>query len=86
MGLSHEVSTRLAEQTVLGAAKLVRQTGLHPAVLKDQVITPGGVTISAIHELERHGLRSTIISAIEIATKHSMRRAAGYTEALSEEQ
>ena len=51
MGLSREVATRLTEQTVLGAAKLVRETNLHPAILKDQVITPGGVTISAIHEL-----------------------------------
>jgi pyrroline-5-carboxylate reductase len=71
MGLSREISTRLAEQTVLGAAKLVRETGLHPAILKDQVITPGGVTISAIHELEKHGLRSMLISAIETATHHS---------------
>jgi len=71
MGLSREVSTRLAEQTVLGAAKLVRETGLHPAILRDQVITPGGVTISAIHELERHGLRSMLISAIETATHQS---------------
>ncbi|MBK9168844.1 MAG: pyrroline-5-carboxylate reductase [Bryobacterales bacterium] len=71
MGLSREISTKLAEQTVLGAAKLVRETTLHPAVLRDQVITPGGVTISAIHELERHGLRSMLISAIETATRHS---------------
>jgi pyrroline-5-carboxylate reductase len=71
MGLSHEVATRLAEQTVLGAAKLVRETGLHPAILRDQVITPGGVTISAIHELERHGLRAMLISAVETATNHS---------------
>ncbi len=71
MGLSHAVSTRLAEQTVLGAAKLVRETGLHPAILRDQVITPGGVTISAVHELEKHGLRSMLISAIETATHHS---------------
>jgi pyrroline-5-carboxylate reductase len=71
MGLPHELSTRLAEQTVLGAAKLVRDTGLHPAILKDQVITPGGVTISAVHELEKHGLRSMLISAIETATLHS---------------
>jgi len=71
VGLSREVSTRLAEQTVLGAAKLVRETGLHPAILRDQVITPGGVTISAIHELEKHGLRSMLISAIETATHHS---------------
>jgi pyrroline-5-carboxylate reductase len=70
-GLSREISTRLAEQTVLGAAKLVRETGLHPAVLRDQVITPGGVTIAAIHELERHGLRAMLISALETATNHS---------------
>ncbi|MFN7998779.1 MAG: pyrroline-5-carboxylate reductase [Bryobacteraceae bacterium] len=77
MGLSREVSTRLAEQTVLGAAKLVRETGLHPAILRDQVITPGGVTISAIHELEKHGLRSMLISAIETATHHSENRSRG---------
>ena len=70
-GLPHEVATRLAEQTVLGAAKLVKDSGIHPAVLRDQVITPGGVTISAIHELEAHGLRSMLISAIETATEHS---------------
>jgi pyrroline-5-carboxylate reductase len=74
MGLSREISTRLAEQTVLGAAKLVRQTMLHPAILRDQVITPGGVTISAIHELEKHGLRSMLISAVETATNHSKAR------------
>jgi len=73
-GLSREISTKLAEQTVLGAAKLVRETGLHPAILRDQVITPGGVTISAIHELEKHGLRSMLISAIETATHHSESR------------
>ena len=71
MGLSREIATRLAEQTVLGAAKQVRESGLHPAVLRDQVITPGGVTISAIHEFERHGLRAMFISAIETATRHS---------------
>jgi len=75
MGLSREVSTRLAEQTVLGAAKHVRQSGAHPAILRDEVITPGGTTIVAIHELERHGLRSMLISAIETATKHARERA-----------
>lgn len=74
MGLSREIATKLAEQTVLGAAKLVRETGLHPAILRDQVITPGGVTISAIHELERHGLRSMLISAVETATASARQR------------
>jgi len=71
MGLSHDVATRLTEQTVLGAAKLVRQTKVHPAVLRDAVVTPGGTTIAAIHELERHGLRSMLISAVETATARS---------------
>ena len=74
MGLSREIATRLTEQTVLGAAKLVKDTMLHPAILKDQVITPGGTTISAIHELEKHGLRSMLISAIETATNVSRSR------------
>ncbi len=80
MGLSHEVATRLAEQTVLGAAKLVKETGIHPAILRDQVITPGGVTISAIHELERHGLRAMLISAVETATNHSRSRSRALLE------
>ena len=85
MGLSREVSTRLAEQTVLGAAKLVRETGLHPAILRDQVITPGGVTISAIHELERHGLRAMLISAVETATDHARKRSRELMDKLHEE-
>jgi pyrroline-5-carboxylate reductase len=47
---------------------------LHPAVLRDQVITPGGTTISAVHELERHGLRAMLISAVETATHTSESR------------
>ncbi|MFN0106894.1 MAG: pyrroline-5-carboxylate reductase [Bryobacteraceae bacterium] len=74
MGLSREISLRLSEQTVLGAAKHARESKLHPAILRDQVITPGGTTIAAIHELERHGLRSMLISAIETATLHAAKR------------
>ena len=71
MGLSQEVATRLTEQTVLGAAKLVRETRLHPAILRDEVTTPGGTTIAALHELEKHGLRHMLISAVETATLRS---------------
>lgn len=74
MGLSRDISLQLAEQTVLGAAKHARESNLHPAILRDQVITPGGTTIAAIHELERHGLRSMLISAIETATHHAAKR------------
>jgi pyrroline-5-carboxylate reductase len=56
---------------VLGSATLVKKSGLHPAILRDQVTTPGGTTINAIHELESHGLRSMLIDAVAIATKRS---------------
>ena len=59
------------KQTVLGAAKLMKTTGKHPAVLRDEVTTPSGTAISAIHELEDHGLRNMLISAVETATKRS---------------
>jgi len=85
MGLSREISTRLAEQTVLGAAKHVRQSMLHPAILRDEVTTPGGTTIVAIHELERHGLRSMLISAIETATKHARERSKALANKLDQE-
>jgi pyrroline-5-carboxylate reductase len=71
MGLPRNIATRLATQTVLGSAKLVRETGVHPAVLKDQVTTPGGTTILAIKELEESGLRPMLIRAVETATKRS---------------
>ncbi len=71
MGMPRKLSLELAAQTVLGAAKLVIETKEHPAVLRDQVTTPGGTTISAIHELERHGLRPMLISAVVTATKRS---------------
>lgn len=71
MGLPRNIATRLATQTVLGSAKLVRETGVHPAVLKDQVTTPGGTTILAIKELEESGLRPMLIRAVETASKRS---------------
>lgn len=71
MGLPRNLASRLATQTVLGSAMLVRDTGLHPAILRDQVTTPGGTTIAAIHELEERGLRAMLISAVETATKRS---------------
>ena len=71
MGLSREIATKLAIQTVLGSAMLVKSSGLHPAILRDQVTTPGGTAINAIHELESHGLRSMLINAVATATQRS---------------
>ena len=71
MGIPRAVAAKLAAQTVYGAAKLVLETGKHPAILKDEVTTPGGTAICAIHVLESKGLRSLLIDGIEAATKRS---------------
>ena len=71
MGLPRELSASLSVQTVLGAATMVKESGVHPAILKDQVSTPGGTTISALHALEGHGLRSMFVDAVCIATERS---------------
>lgn len=72
MGMPRDLALKLATQTVLGAAALVKHTGLHPAILKDQVTTPAGTTISALHELEERGLRSMFVNAVEKATHRSV--------------
>lgn len=71
MGIPRILAQSLASQTVLGAALLVKESGLHPAVLRDQVTTPGGTTIAAIHDLENRGLRATLMSAVEVATQRA---------------
>jgi len=70
-GLPREAAARLATQTVYGAAKLVRETGKHPAILRDEVTTPGGTAIAAVSELESHGLRTMMINAVATATERS---------------
>jgi len=70
-GLPRDLATRLAAQTVLGAARMVLETGQHPGALKDQVTSPGGTTIEGLHELEKGGLRATVINAVRSATARS---------------
>ncbi|WP_272481800.1 pyrroline-5-carboxylate reductase family protein, partial [Rhodothermus marinus] len=70
-GLPRPVAFRLAAQTVYGAAKLVLETGRHPAILRDEVTTPGGTAIAAVAELEAHGLRTMLINAVATATRRS---------------
>jgi pyrroline-5-carboxylate reductase len=68
MGLPRDVALLLATQTVYGAAKLLLETEMHPAMLKDQVTSPGGTTIAGVAMLEEKGLRTALISAVEQAT------------------
>ncbi len=72
MGLPAAVAARLAAQTLLGAGKLLLESGQHPAALRDQVTTPGGTTIYGLHEIEEHGVRGALISAVEAATGRSL--------------
>ncbi len=71
MGLPREIAHQLASQTVLGSAKMVIETGLHPARLKDMVATPSGTTIRALASLEQAGLRAALIDAVERAARRA---------------
>ncbi|MEH2396343.1 pyrroline-5-carboxylate reductase [Nostoc sp.] len=70
-GLPRTIASQLALQTVLGTAKLLEETKLHPAELKDRVTSPGGTTIAGIAKLEQAGFRSALIEAVKAATERS---------------
>jgi pyrroline-5-carboxylate reductase len=71
VGLSRRTSQLLAAQTLLGSAKLLLETNEHPGKLKDMVTSPGGTAITGLHTLEKGGVRTTLINAVEAATKRS---------------
>ena len=70
-GLSRHTANILAVQTLIGSSKLIQETKEHPAKLKDLVTSPGGTAISALHSLEKNGLKALLIDAVEVAAKRS---------------
>ena len=77
VGLPRDIATQLAAQTTYGSARMVLETGYHPALLKDAVTTPAGCTVDGILELEEGGLRVTLIKAVKRATARAKELAAG---------
>jgi pyrroline-5-carboxylate reductase len=73
VGLPRDLALKSSAQALLGAAKLVLETGKHPVELKDMVVTPGGVTIEGISMLENSRIRTGVMNAIEAATQRSKR-------------
>ncbi len=71
MGLPRPLAASLAAQTVLGAAETVRQTGVHPALLREAVCSPGGTTVAALETLELAGVRAALMGAVRTATERA---------------
>ncbi len=76
LGLPRSTATELVVQTVVGSAKLLRETGEHPTVLRERVTSPGGTTAAAIRQLENHKVRAAFITAMEAARDRSIALAA----------
>jgi pyrroline-5-carboxylate reductase len=80
LGLSRDVATELIVQTMLGSAKMLRDTGRHPVELREMVTSPGGTTIEAIRRLEEAGVRAAFLNAIDAARRRSEELARGDDE------
>ncbi len=76
-GLPRHIALRLAAQTVMGSAKMVLESGMHPGALKDMVTSPGGTTIEGVHELEKAGFRGAVMNAVRAAADKSKRLGQG---------
>ena len=77
LGLSRDVATELIVQTMLGSAKMLRDTGMHPVEVREMVTSPGGTTIAAIRHLEQAGVRAAFLNAIDAARQRSAELAKG---------
>ncbi len=77
LGLPRTTASELVVQTVVGSAKLLRETGEHPTVLREQVTSPGGTTAAAVRELEDHKVRAAFLTAMEAARDRSRDLSAG---------
>jgi pyrroline-5-carboxylate reductase len=77
LGLPRSTATELVVQTVVGSAKLLRETGEHPTVLRERVTSPGGTTAAAVRELEDHKVRAAFLTALEAARNRSRDLSAG---------
>ena len=71
LGMPRNTALEMVKQAVFGAATMLRESGEHPVLLREAVTSPGGTTISAIRELERHGVRAAFLAAIEAARDRS---------------
>ncbi|MGI8987204.1 MAG: pyrroline-5-carboxylate reductase [Nocardioidaceae bacterium] len=80
LGLPRSTATELVVQTVVGSAKLLRETAEHPTVLRERVTSPGGTTAAAVRELEDHKVRAAFLTAMEAARDRSRALAAGDDE------
>jgi pyrroline-5-carboxylate reductase len=80
LGLPRDTATELVVQTMLGSAKLLRETGEHPTVLRERVTSPGGTTAAAVRELEDHKVRAAFLRAMEAARDRSRELAAAARE------
>ena len=81
LGLPRDIATELVVQTMLGSAKLLRETGEHPTVLRERVTSPGGTTAAAVRQLEEHKVRAAFMGAMEAARDRSRDLAAAAARA-----
>jgi pyrroline-5-carboxylate reductase len=77
LGLPRATATELVVQTLIGSGKMLRETGTHPAILREQVTSPGGTTAAALRSLEDHKVRAAFLSAMEAARDRSRQLAEG---------